>query len=126
MKLNVAGLAVLACLPVVGAILFSDDRSDILPAMAGCFPAPSALPGSQIRIGASGELVTQAGRTSVSAQEDQLGLFLVPKERVVVQGGAVSLEAGNPLLMRIAPDRRSFFVPNPHGADAVFERASCA
>lgn len=125
MKVNLTGLAILACLPVVGAVIFSDGRSDILPAMAGCFEAPASLAMAQIRVGASGDFVTQAGTTRVSARGDEMGAFLEPAAGVVIRDGTLSLDPGHPLLMRITPDRRSFAVPNMNGNDIYFARAKC-
>jgi hypothetical protein len=112
-------------------IFGSNERADMLPAMAGCFKAPDAFSNSEFRLARSGEFITRDFATVVSVNEDKLGLSLLPKRprrKILVwhaghQG--LSLEAGYPLLMRISADRQAVLLPSEDGPDALFARTPC-
>jgi hypothetical protein len=127
-KLNPITCAVIGTVLVgFGVIAFqSDERPDILPAMAGCFEGPASVAQPQIRIGPAGEFVTWSGITTVSGYEDKLGLSLLPTKEVVIDRGMIWLDSGHPLLLRIGSDRQSFVVPAERGPGVPFKRVACS
>jgi hypothetical protein len=110
-------------------IFGSNDRSDILPSMAGCFRSTNYILHSDIKITSSGDFISVSQRARVTITKDKQSVSFLPDKKIIIQfneNTELSMQSGFPLLIRISPDRRSFLVPSEEGPGVRFIRVPCS
>ena len=107
-------------------LLFSsDDHPELLPTLSGCYEAPNQ---PRISIDPHGTLRFGHEEVRVSANQDKVGLALLPAKGVYIDSEDHNRLELDPsvLLIRFSVDRQSFVVPDYRGGPGTrFVRTNC-